>query len=298
MASSINASTSGAGGVITTADSSGVLNIQTAGNTAVTVDASQNVGIGTSSPGTKLDIAGTSRFRFDTANAYTTLNFVNSANSSNVTSYYNASQHILQISNTDRFIIDVTGYTIAGSANVGGIYPTSTGVGAAFGWNFTAGGRDVTMMNNDFSGSGVRFVQRTGTSSGNFIGRGDQNGIWNQGNNSSTWTVTSDARIKTNIREINGALDKITALHPCHFEYIDKVGKTKTGFIAQEFETVLAGHVNTQDFVPEEYKDVIPEGEGIKGIDADLIPYLVKAIQEQQTIINDLKARIETLEAK
>jgi hypothetical protein len=50
MASSINASTSGAGGVITTADNSGVLNIQTAGTTAVTVDASQNVGIGTSSP--------------------------------------------------------------------------------------------------------------------------------------------------------------------------------------------------------------------------------------------------------
>jgi hypothetical protein len=42
MASSINASTSGAGGVITTADNSGILNIQTAGTTAVTVDASQN----------------------------------------------------------------------------------------------------------------------------------------------------------------------------------------------------------------------------------------------------------------
>jgi hypothetical protein len=30
----------------------------------------------------------------------------------------------------------------------------------------------------------------------------------------------------------------------------------------------------------------------------DILPTLVKAIQEQQTIINDLKARIETLEAK
>jgi len=29
-----------------------------------------------------------------------------------------------------------------------------------------------------------------------------------------------------------------------------------------------------------------------------VIPFLVKSIQEQQTIINDLKARIETLEAK
>ena len=41
MASSINASTSGSGGVITTADATGILNIQTAGTTAVTIDASQ-----------------------------------------------------------------------------------------------------------------------------------------------------------------------------------------------------------------------------------------------------------------
>ena len=41
MASSINASTSGAGGLISTADATGILNIQTAGTTAVTIDASQ-----------------------------------------------------------------------------------------------------------------------------------------------------------------------------------------------------------------------------------------------------------------
>ena len=57
MASSINASTSGAGGVITTADNTGILNLQTAGTNAVTVDASQNVGIGTTSPGSKLEIS-------------------------------------------------------------------------------------------------------------------------------------------------------------------------------------------------------------------------------------------------
>ena len=50
MASSIDASTSGAGGVITTADNTGILQLKTAGTTAVTVDASQNVGIGTTSP--------------------------------------------------------------------------------------------------------------------------------------------------------------------------------------------------------------------------------------------------------
>lgn len=60
MASSINASTSGAGGVITTADNTGILNIQTAGTNAITVDASQNVGIGTTSPTGNLDIASSS----------------------------------------------------------------------------------------------------------------------------------------------------------------------------------------------------------------------------------------------
>jgi hypothetical protein len=42
MASIINASTAGAGGVITTADSTGILQLQTAGTTAVTIDTSQN----------------------------------------------------------------------------------------------------------------------------------------------------------------------------------------------------------------------------------------------------------------
>jgi hypothetical protein len=42
MASSINASVSGAGGVITTADNTGILQLQTAGTTAITVSASQN----------------------------------------------------------------------------------------------------------------------------------------------------------------------------------------------------------------------------------------------------------------
>jgi hypothetical protein len=62
MTSSINASTSGGGGVITTADSSGILAIQTGGTTAVTIDGSQNVGIGTSSPATKLSVSGAGNF--------------------------------------------------------------------------------------------------------------------------------------------------------------------------------------------------------------------------------------------
>jgi hypothetical protein len=59
MASIINAATSG--GLISTADTSGILQLQTASTTAVTVNASQNVGIGTSSPSYKLDVSGSGR---------------------------------------------------------------------------------------------------------------------------------------------------------------------------------------------------------------------------------------------
>ena len=54
MTATINASTSA--GVVTTADTSGILQLQTNGTAALTVDASQNVGIGTASPATKLHI--------------------------------------------------------------------------------------------------------------------------------------------------------------------------------------------------------------------------------------------------
>ena len=54
MTTTINASTSA--GLVQTADTSGVLALQTAGTTAVTIDASQNVGIGTTAPVDKLSI--------------------------------------------------------------------------------------------------------------------------------------------------------------------------------------------------------------------------------------------------
>jgi Chaperone of endosialidase len=60
MASSINATSTGSGGIIQTADATGVLNIQTNETTAITVGSTQNVGIGTSSPGYRLTAAGAS----------------------------------------------------------------------------------------------------------------------------------------------------------------------------------------------------------------------------------------------
>jgi len=53
---SINATTSS--GIVATADNTATLQLQTAGTNALNIDASQNVGIGTASPTTKLDVTG------------------------------------------------------------------------------------------------------------------------------------------------------------------------------------------------------------------------------------------------
>ena len=60
MTTTLNASTAGAGGFIATGDNSGSLALQTAGTTAVTIDTSQNVGIGTASPSAKLQVESSS----------------------------------------------------------------------------------------------------------------------------------------------------------------------------------------------------------------------------------------------
>jgi hypothetical protein len=72
MASNINADNgvvSGSAGLKTSADNSGVLALQTNGTTAVTVNASQNVGIATTSPAVKLHVA-TGGFQYGSSTDY------------------------------------------------------------------------------------------------------------------------------------------------------------------------------------------------------------------------------------
>ena len=69
MATTLNAGTV-SGGAAIAADTTGILALQSGSSptTAVTIDTSQNVGIGTSSPAQKLDVA--SKVQIDTANSY------------------------------------------------------------------------------------------------------------------------------------------------------------------------------------------------------------------------------------
>ena len=118
-----------------------------------------------------------------------------------------------------------------------------------------------------------------------------------QGNNSTVWSITSDERVKTNIRPTVNALEKNCALNAVHFEYKNAIGKIKTSFIAQEVEAVLPGHVHEVP-APDDLKQYVGEDGMMKALDTELIPYLVSAIKELSTQVTTLQATVTTLQTK
>ncbi|MGC9315719.1 MAG: tail fiber domain-containing protein, partial [bacterium] len=114
---------------------------------------------------------------------------------------------------------------------------------------------------------------------------------------------SSDERLKTGIEDLNYGLDEIMRLRPVSYERTDRpwMGRN-VGLIAQEVREVIGEAVPTQTYT------VIDEETGEMGyvdneylsIDyTDMVPVLIKAMQEQQAQIEELKAEIEQLkEAK
>ena len=113
------------------------------------------------------------------------------------------------------------------------------------------------------------------------------------GSISSTSTATayntsSDYRLKENVVEMTGALNRVSELKPSRFNFIEDEDKTVDGFLAHE----------VQDIVPEAItgeKDAVDEdGNAIyQGIDqSKLVPLLVGAIQELKAEIELLKTQI------
>ena len=98
----------------------------------------------------------------------------------------------------------------------------------------------------------------------------------------------SDERLKENIVDLETGLAEVMSLQPRRFDWKNGDGENVAGFIAQEVETILP------DLIGNFKHDSLADAKSLRM--GDMLPTLVKAIQEQQTIIDDLKSRIETLE--
>jgi hypothetical protein len=108
----------------------------------------------------------------------------------------------------------------------------------------------------------------------------------------------SDVNAKTDIKDLPDSKSKLLVLRPVSYKLkpkfkgnekadakiAEQAAKDQLGLIAQEVQEV--------------FPEIVSEREdGTLGIRyTELIPVLIKAVQEQQAEINDLKARIEKLE--
>ncbi len=158
---------------------------------------------------------------------------------------------------------------------------------------------------------------------------GSQGGACTQGNNSSSWTTTSDERIKKNIVDNNVGLDKINQLKVRNFEYRVQVetGKDDTGHTTwapktssdtidtSTFNTLANGEkpkphqvaINTEGVqigcIAQEVEAVLPgcvkvDTNGVKSVDTDeMFWVMINAIKQLSAKNDALEARIATLEA-
>ena len=255
--------------------------IDNATTTAITIDSSQNVGIG-KSPVAQLDVA-------------------------NGTTYVSSGDFIARIQQNT----NTTGKSGLSVMNAWAA-ATSSIFEAAMGWNGTAAGyypvhtidglgqQEIKIFD---SGTFYTVVNIVATSSGGEVrirgntDRGAYNlqvngsGVWGQG----SYVNGSDSRWKDNVQTLEcNCLDIINNLRSVSFTYNEDSGASDLttphlGFIAQEVEQATGDHpwlsgLVTED--PEGYKSMAYQ---------ELIPILTKAIQEQQALIEVLQADVEQL---
>jgi hypothetical protein len=191
--------------------------------------------------------------------------------------------------NTERARITSDGFLLVGTTNTSDtagngvkIQPNNGGVGA---------GKIVCVGNTTSTSLYPLMVYSTSVS--NFRFYVDYDGSVYARNTSII--SLSDARLKENIRDLDVGLDAVLALKPRKFDWKEGKGQDKKdvrGFIAQEIEEVFPDLVSN-------WADPAPEGEEpYKSVRQDLIPVLVKAIQELKAELDATKAKVAALESK
>jgi hypothetical protein len=292
-------------------DSSGILNI---GSGQLYKDASGNVGVGTSSPATKLQVNG-----FANGNAATIIG--------------NASLTGSAPTNTGsiRLIDNPTASTAAGGIE----FLTST-FGSGYGWKMSSidsSGVQLTFstrqnsatwseqMRIDSSGNllvgttststvngGIVFVPsasgtvgygRIGHASGAGSGTGYFDFLYNNsiigsitqnGTTAVAYNTSSDYRLKENVTPMTNGLATISALKPVTYDWIsdNSVGE---GFIAHELAEIIPLAVTGEkDAVDEDGK---PRHQGVDY--SKIVVHLVAAIQELKAELDATKAEVAAL---
>ena len=238
------------------------------------LDASGNLGIGTSSPSSKLTIASSNvtvsagygiAYSGDQTRIMTPEDNVSGAlirwSGGGICRFLNGSTEVMRSDSSGNLLV---GCTSLPSSTVSGQVLSGATSSYSFG-SYTGAGNYIYFINGNGT---VGKISSSGTT--------------------TTYSTSSDYRLKENVQPMTGALDAVAKLKPVTYDWISD--KTKgQGFIAHELQSVVPECViGEKDAVDADGKPVY------QGIDTSfLVATLTAAIQEQQSIIQSLTARLD-----
>jgi hypothetical protein len=244
--------------------------ISTAGVNAVTVNASQNVGIGTTS--------------ITSYSGYTTL-AINNATNGGLIDFYTAGASQGQIfSSATEMRITKTGanYITAYTNGLERMRIDSSG-NLLVGVTSTVNSSILTVQNGAAGGVNSSFVSGTTASTYQIIFANPNGNVGSIVTNGSTtaFNTSSDQRLKENIQDAESASSLIDSLQVRKFDWKTDSTHQRYGFVAQELLAVAPEAVyqptNTEEMMAVDY--------------SKLVPMLVKEIQTLRTRIAALEAR-------
>jgi len=308
MASIINATTST--GLVSSADNSGSLQLATNnGTTAVTINTSQQIGIGTTSPAAPLDVVSDSgssaisvrgrsadnlsAIRIYSNNGATQYGVIRGASDELRVNATEAIPLTFYTNNSERMRITSAGQALFGATSLLGSRNSQVGININ-------GKDDALFIQNYGSGIGWGVTMRPSSSSSG--GNGDCFNFTNTSfttvgtiatsSSATAYNTSSDYRLKENIAPMIGALNTVSQLKPCTYTW-KADGKDGQGFIAHELQAVVPDCVTGEKDDVETYID--EEGNEqtkpkYQGVDTSfLVATLTAAIQELNTDLANTK---------
>jgi hypothetical protein len=232
-----------------------------AGTEAMRITNTGNVGIGTSSPGSLLTLYATTTPTIAFQNSGAVRGYLSADSGNNIYNAVTGNGHVFQCDSTERIRITSLGQLqIKQGADT-----------------YSYGYRMINSFSNRWS----------------FVNGGDNNlyygynevdkGVFN--NSTGAYTTLSDINKKKDFEDSIIGLNAILGLKPTLFRMKDEEGTEKhLGFIAQE----------VKEFIPQAYSENKNGDNIFIGLtEMPIIAALVKAIQEQQAQIEELKVKIK-----
>lgn len=270
---------------------------------AVRITSAGNVGIGTLSPGVRLDVAaalgavnvtsstGTNYVKVQVNNTGGSFQFGidNSTGSNFGLGAYSrvlwndgAYSTVFTTNATERMRIDSSGNLLVGQ--------TSTTASLGKSVQITNGSSLGQYAAGPGSSAQTYTFGRDNVSTGNFVFAYNGAVISSISPSTGIYTPLSDIRVKKNVMPLQYGLNEILQLSPVIYNMASEKDSDKKhiGLIAQQVKSVLDEAVD----------DLIDPEKQMYGLDKSvLVPVLVKAMQEQQALIQTLTARVAALES-